>query len=125
VTIEPKRLMIPTTPERTRSMRESFRPFYVAIGDRADDLEGVIGGQVDLHDGRSLRNTHMLPGMVEGAGSEPRILPRESASALTNIIPTPGPRLDHHGANGCRDPDLGEPDGHRESPLGSPRVHGD
>jgi hypothetical protein len=58
--IEPKRLMIPTTPERHETCDQSFRPFHVAIGDRADDLEGVIGGQVDLHDGPSLGNTHML-----------------------------------------------------------------
>lgn len=43
-----------------------LRPFDVAIGDRAHDLDRVTGRQVDLHDCASFRDMHMRRWMIEG-----------------------------------------------------------
>lgn len=45
---------------------QSFRALHVAIGDRAHNLDGVTGRQVDLHDGTGFRDMHMRRRMVEG-----------------------------------------------------------
>ena len=37
---------------------ESFGAPDVVVCDRADDLNRVMGGQIDLHDGASPRNMH-------------------------------------------------------------------
>ena len=45
---------------------ESFGAPDVMVCDRADDLNRVMGGQIDLHDGASPRNMHVRRRMIEG-----------------------------------------------------------
>lgn len=39
----------------------------VAVCDRADDLNRMLGGQIDLHDGASPRNMHVRRRMIDSA----------------------------------------------------------
>ena len=43
---------------------ESFGAPEVAVCDRADDLNRVMGGQIDLHDGASPRYMHVRRRMI-------------------------------------------------------------
>jgi len=52
------------------SCDESFGAPDVAVCDRADDLDRVMGGQIDLHDGTSPRNMHVRRRMIEGVDSD-------------------------------------------------------
>ncbi len=49
---------------------EPFGAPDVAVCDRADDLNRVMGGQIDLHDGASARHMHVRRRMIEGVDSD-------------------------------------------------------
>ena len=48
------------------SRHQVFRALYVAIGDRAGDLDRMMRVEVDLHDSTALRDMHVRWRVIEG-----------------------------------------------------------
>ena len=42
-----------------------LRTLHIAIGDRADDLDRMMSGEVDLHDSTGLRDMHVRRRVIE------------------------------------------------------------
>ena len=47
------------------SHHQLFRALHIAIGDRADDLDRMMSGEVYLHDSAGLRDMHVRRRVVE------------------------------------------------------------